>query len=353
MLQLVNEPHSCPDCAAGEVRDVTGRAEMLPELVRWCAGEREPPRSHLREELLVRAASVVAANATNSQEGAWILRQHLLEAIDDPGAHDLPRLRKACPRDDHEGAALRLVTKLEVASTLAEVQNLANELAERAAQENALVLTAWASALLRAGDALWSAAKRADECPLFAGDRTLAAELLGFGALAQNPLDAAADRDFVLDAIVGEARILELLSRVATDAIALMEDGSSAYVRSDAGSAPKDALVLVRERAIEASAAVPEALRIVRETPPTKAPLLELPSEARGALRAMRVALFHVVLDPTRIVVGEAHADEAIAAVRSGAYDVSYRVGSVQPLAELRRAIEASPLEPPPPRSAR
>jgi len=253
---------------------MTGRAEMVPELLAWTSSLPQD-RSLVREDLLGSAAHVTMLGKVGlvTKEDALKLRGALLAMYDEAEAGKLvladgeedvhmaveakltrdlgdvgKRLHTARSRNDQVSTALRLHVRDQAGLALADVASLVQELAERAALEReagvvlpaythrqraqpvsaAFVICAWSLSLLRAADALVAAFKRVNESPLGCGacsgtslpiDRDLTAELLQFDGVSVNALDTIGDRDFVLDWTWAAARVLLSLSRLATDVI--------------------------------------------------------------------------------------------------------------------------------------
>ncbi|MFQ6132579.1 MAG: argininosuccinate lyase [Armatimonadota bacterium] len=88
--------------------------------------------------------------------------------------------------------------------------------------------TAHAEALSRDADRLAAAYERTNQCPLgacalagtsFDSDRKLTAELLGFGGVVENSLDAVGSRDFVLEALSALAILAANLSRLCEEVV--------------------------------------------------------------------------------------------------------------------------------------
>jgi argininosuccinate lyase len=106
-------------------------------------------------------------------------------------------------------------------------------------------LMAWAHMLLRDMDRLRDCRRRTDAMPLGSGalagttyplDRERTAELLGFGAVTMNAMDAVSDRDFVIECVFCLSLVMMHLSRMCEELIlwstdefgfAEMDDGYS------------------------------------------------------------------------------------------------------------------------------
>jgi argininosuccinate lyase len=254
------------------------------------------------------------------------------------------RLHTARSRNDQVALDLRLHVRAEVRETTREAVALARMLLDRAEQSRTILipaythrqraqptsvgflLCAWASQLLRAAETAAFALGRLDRSPLGSGacsgsslpiDRQLTAELLGFRAPTINALDTVGDRDFALDWAWAASRILLSLSRLSTDVIdyATSEFG---YVRLDgriaAGSSmmPQkknpDVFELVRGESARSIGNVVALLTLVKGLPngynrdlqEDRAPLLETGPLVRGALRAVTLAIPHLVFDGER-----------------------------------------------------
>jgi argininosuccinate lyase len=190
----------------------------------------------------------------------------------------------------------------------------------------AFLLCAWASQLLRAGEALGFALGRVDRSALGSGacsgsslpiDRKLTSFLLGFSAPTPNALDTVGDRDFALDFTWGAARVMLSLSRLSTDVIdyATSEFG---FVKLDgsiaAGSSmmPQkknpDVFELVRGKTSRGVGNLMAMLTLVKGLPTGYArdlqddrqPVLDTGPLVRGAVRAVRASMIHLKFDPER-----------------------------------------------------
>ncbi len=335
----------CSICADGNfVRlDATGRDELRSELVGWADVRGEPL---VREALLARAAAVpMLRNAGVIGEESGGLLERLLAAYDAPEAIEV-----VLPDDAYDALALRLRVRVDGAAALGEIANLANELAERGGVEptHAYLFAAWAASALRAGDALWNAVKRADELPigasLAADHRAVAAELLGLSGMVESALDAAGDVDFAADFAWGGARVMATLARIGAEAEALLARGAKLHAEDDAAARAFFAGLGPSAAAIGAEATV--LLDVARSSPFGAAPwgearrvAIEHGAVVRASVRAMRYALYRLVLDGTAAPAPPERIAEILGALRASVYDASYRVGNVRPLDDVRRAI--------------
>ncbi len=250
------------------------------------------------------------------------------------------RLHTARSRNDQVSTALRLHVREVRAELLEEVVLLVLDLAERGRAEGDLVLpaythrqraqpisggflfSAWGNGLLRAARLL--AQVDVSECPLGSGacsgsslpiDRELTAELLGFtGGPTRNALDTVGDRDFILDLAWAGARILLSLSRLATDLIdyATREFGFvklGDVISAGSSMMPQkknpDVFELVRAKASHGVGQVVQMLTLVRglhagysrDLQDDRRAALGTGPLVKGAIRAVRLALPHVIFD--------------------------------------------------------
>ncbi|MEM1059001.1 MAG: argininosuccinate lyase, partial [Verrucomicrobiota bacterium] len=156
------------------------------------------------------------------------------------------KLHTGRSRNDQIATDLRLWLKHEVARDLEAVSALQRALVDWAAREEDIVLPgythlqrgqpvllghhllAYVEMLERDKGRFTDAAQRADVCPLGSGalagstlplDRKLVADLLGFGAVSENSMDAISDRDFVVEYCAASALLAVHLSRLSEDLI--------------------------------------------------------------------------------------------------------------------------------------
>ncbi|MGZ3456722.1 MAG: argininosuccinate lyase [Polyangiales bacterium] len=409
----MRQPHHNRRSMSGIARtSATGGGGMLQELLDWSTSL-EFDRRMIREDLLGSAAHVTMLSRARLVDvaDAKQLRDMLLamHAEAKAGTLVLPdeedvhmaveaelgkrlgavagRLHTARSRNDQVATDLRLHVRSEAAATLKDVAGLVGELALRASTETdtlipaythrqraqpttvAFLLCAWASQLLRGGEALGFALGRVDRSALGSGacsgsslpiDRKLTSFLLGFSSPTLNALDTVGDRDFALDFTWGAARVMLSLSRLSTDVIdyATSEFG---FVKLDgsiaAGSSmmPQkknpDVFELVRGQSARVVGNVMALLTLVKGLPTgynrdlqeDRRSLLETGPLVRGAVRAVSLALPHVTFDGVRteaaLADGSTQAtDLAEALVRRGVpFREAYKAVGVL----VRRAIDA------------
>jgi argininosuccinate lyase len=187
-------------------------------------------------------------------------------------------------------------------------------------------LLAYVEMLERDLDRLDHARRAADVMPLgaaalagttFAIRRDLAARELGFGALSANSMDAVSDRDFAVELIAAAALLLAHLSRLAEDLVLWASDEFGLIVLSSRwaeGSSimPQkrnpDAAELTRAKAGRVFGDLQALLTTLKGLPMTygrdlqedKAAIFDAAVTARGALRALTVAVESLELRPER-----------------------------------------------------
>jgi argininosuccinate lyase len=373
--------------------DATGAGGMIPELLTWSSSI-VPDRSFTREDILGSAAHVTMLRQVGLLEAAdaQALRAALLALYDRAAAGTLSladseedvhmavesllteqlgdvgkRLHTARSRNDQVALDLRLHVRDQAARTLADLAALIGELADRAEAERdvilpaythrqrampvsaAFLLAAWSMQLLRAGDALAVAVKRANESPLGSGacsgtslpiDRRVVSSLLGFESITQNALDTVGDRDFALDFTWAGARILIALGRLSTDVIdfttsefAFLKIGDQVAAGSSMMPQKKnpDMFELVRAKGARGVANVMHMLTLVkglsagyaRDLQDDRDAILSTGPMVRGAIQTVRLAFPHLTFDPARCLAavsdGSTQAtDVAEALVRKG-----------------------------------
>ncbi|HEY8075776.1 MAG TPA: hypothetical protein VIF62_16735 [Labilithrix sp.] len=335
----------CSICSDGNfIRlDATGRDEMRAELAGWkdvCGAPLD------REAMLARAAAIPmlrSAGVLGEESGAMLER--LLAAYDARESTEV-----ALPEDAYDALALRLRVRVDAAAAVGEIANFTNELAERGGVEDAhaYVFAAWAASAMRAGEALWSAAKRADELPIGASldaeHRAVAAEPLGISGMSESALDVAGDVEFAVELATGAARVTAALARIAADAEAWLARGAKLHDEADA---PARAFFAALGPASSAASADQAALLdAARRAPFGTAPwadarriAIDHGARVRASVRAMRYALYRLVLTGAPAPAPPARIGEILAALRAAVYDASYRVGNVPALDDARRAI--------------
>jgi argininosuccinate lyase len=156
------------------------------------------------------------------------------------------RMHTGRSRNDEVATCIRIVLRGELLGLMAEVNDLAEALVERAAENADTVipgfthlqhaqpttlahhLLAHADALLRDFDRLQDSCQRVNRSPLGAAafastgfdiDRKRTAELLGFEGLVENSMDAVSTRDFLLEALSASAILMVNASRLAEELI--------------------------------------------------------------------------------------------------------------------------------------
>ncbi|MBX3228491.1 MAG: argininosuccinate lyase [Labilithrix sp.] len=373
--------------------DATGKVEMIPELLTWSSSI-VPDRSFTREDILGSAAHVTMLRKVGLLEAddARKLRGALLELYDRAAKNELhlsdgeedvhmaiesllteklgevgKRLHTARSRNDQVALDLRLHVRDQAARTLADLAALVTELAERASKEKdvilpaythrqrampvsaAFLLGAWSMQLLRAGDALVAALRRANESPLGAGacsgtslpiDRRVVAELLAFGSITENALDTVGDRDFALDWTWAGARVLLALSRLSTDVIDFTTSEFAFLTIGDAVAAGSsmmpqkknpDMFELVRGKTARGVGNLTHMMTLVkglsagyaRDMQDDRDAVLSTGPLVRGAIQTVRLAFPHLTFNPERCLAavsdGSTQAtDVAEALVRKG-----------------------------------
>jgi argininosuccinate lyase len=145
-------------------------------------------------------------------------------------------------------------------------------------------------------------------------DREFLRERLGFSRISENSMDAAADRDFVLDALYAAAMIMLHLSRLSEDLILFSTEEFSFVSLPDGlctGSSlmphkkNPDALELIRGKASRSMGALFSLFTLMKGLPSTynrdlqeaHAPLFESLSSTRDALAIMALAVGGLSID--------------------------------------------------------
>ena len=249
------------------------------------------------------------------------------------------RLHTARSRNDQVALDLRLYVREQASATLRDAAVLASALADRAAREKDVLLPAythrqraqpisvaflvasWAVGLLRAADTVAYALDRL-EMPLGSGacsgtslaiDRALVARLLAMPVTA-NALDTVGDRGFALDFTWSVARVLLALGKIAADVVdystrefALVTLDGEIAAGSSMMPQKKNADVfeLVRAKSARGIGNVVALLTLVKGLPSgynrdqqeDRAALLDAGPLARGAIRAVAIAMPHVHFD--------------------------------------------------------
>jgi len=166
----------------------------------------------------------------------------LIEVLGDEGA----RLHTARSRNDQIALDIRLYLRDETDAMLAGIRDFQRILVTKASDNAEVImpgfthlqhaqpvlfahhLLAYVEMLERDLRRLHDGRKRLDVMPLGAGalagstlpiDRQKVAELLGFGKIARNSMDAVADRDFACELLAGLAILMMHISRLCEDVI--------------------------------------------------------------------------------------------------------------------------------------
>jgi argininosuccinate lyase len=156
------------------------------------------------------------------------------------------RMHTGRSRNDEVATCIRIALRGELLGLMAEVNDLAEALVERAAENGdsiipgfthlqhaqpttlAHYLLAHADALLRDFERLLDSYQRVNRSPLGAAafastgfdiDRARTAELLAFDGLIENSMDAVSTRDFLLEALSSSAILMVNASRLAEELI--------------------------------------------------------------------------------------------------------------------------------------
>jgi argininosuccinate lyase len=306
-------------------------------------------------------------------------------------------LHTARSRNDQVALDLRLHLREQVVQALEALAGLVEALVERAEADAAVVLPGYthrqraqpisagywwcaaASMFARDLEALGFVHRQLDVSPLGVGalagtslptDRHIPRALLGFSRLTLNGLDTVGDRDFALDFTYAVARCLLHAGRLATDVIDFASSEFRFLKLSDAiacGSSlmPQkrnpDVFELVRGKSGPAVGNLMALLTTVKGLPlgynrdlqEDRGPLLSSGPLLLGVVRALRVALPHLVFDAaTTLRALEADytqaTDVAEALVRTGvpfrtAYQlVGTLVSQAQALGQPLRTVAAA-----------
>ncbi len=342
---------------------------MLPELLAWSSSY-EHDRALVREDLVGSAAHVTMLGRTQiipladaralrdelqamygeAREGRLVLPDdeedvHMAveAALGERVGSVAGRLHTARSRNDQVALDLRLHVRDQAAALSREVGDLVASLADRAAQEQSVLLpaythrqraqpisgaflvAAWGVGVARAADAIGFALDRL-ELPLGSGacsgtslpiDRALVARLFAPWVPSCNALHTVGDRDFALDWTWAAARLVLALGRIASDVVDF-STAEFALVTLDgavaAGSSmmPQkknpDVFELVRGKSARAVGNVAALLTLMkglasgynRDQQEDRLPLLEAGPLARGCANVVRTALPHVHFDVER-----------------------------------------------------
>lgn len=166
--------------------------------------------------------------------------------IDEVGEEVGGKLHTAKSRNDQVAAAVRMVLREEILDMQEMTANLVDNLVELARDNTDTVmpgythlqvaepttfahyLSAYGEIFLRDLDRLESSYEKTDLCPLgacaFAGtsfpiDRDLTGDLLGFGGILENTMDAVGSRDFALQVMSTLAITMSGISRLAEEIV--------------------------------------------------------------------------------------------------------------------------------------
>ncbi|MGD6851093.1 MAG: argininosuccinate lyase [Candidatus Bathyarchaeia archaeon] len=245
----------------GRLGDVRG------DVAKFCSSRKDDAR--LAEAVLAinkaHVAMLTEEKIIKQQDGAKILcaLQKLDSAQLDPNAEDVHmaveetilaqtgpevggNLHIAKSRNDQTATALRMALRTEILTVMAETLGMQQALLEVAAKHTDTIIleythlqaaqpVTYAHYLLSHFDALGrdlqrlqSAYERVNLCPLGAGalattsfpiNRKKTAQLLGFGGVLENSLDAVGSRDFIVETQAALALLAVNLSRFAEDLI--------------------------------------------------------------------------------------------------------------------------------------
>ena len=228
-----------------------------------------------------------------------VIERALIDRTGDAGA----KLHTGRSRNDQVALDLRLWARDAADALRAGIAELQKALADLAGREGTLVwpaythlqraqpilaghaMLAYVEMLARDAGRLADARARADVCPLGSGavagsslplDRKRVAELLGFGAVSRNSVDATSDRDFLAELCFACAMLAVHLSRWAEDWIlcASTEFGlielDDAYCTSSSMMPQKknpDTLELIRGKSAAAIASLTGMLALLKGLP--------------------------------------------------------------------------------------
>lgn len=347
----------------------TGSGGVLAEVLRFTTSLPQD-RALLQEDLLGSLAHVTMLTAVKliPHEAGATLRRALIELIDEARRGDLilpeeedvhmaverlltarlgdaaGRLHTARSRNDQVALDLRLHVRESIRLALGALAKLLNDLAARAALEQATLMPAYTHrqraqpisvAYLLCGygmmfardiDALAFAAETVDASPLGVGalagtglpiDRQLVAKLLHFGQTTGNGLDTVGDRDFALDLCYAAARCQLHASRVASDLIdyassefGLVRLGDEIAFGSSLMPQKKnpDLFELVRGKSSQAIGHLVQLLALVKGLPTgyqrdlqeDRSAILSAGPLLVSVLEALRLGLAHVTFDGQR-----------------------------------------------------
>ncbi len=338
MTELVEWSSSIDDDAAFITHDLLGSAAHATMLGK--TGVIPSAHAHTLADALLSLARTGGAEVPmqGEEDVHMAVEAYLTKTL---GPDIAGRLHTARSRNDQVATDLRLFVRDRAASLLTETCALARALVERSVQEEdvtlaaythrqraqpisaALLILAWASQLVRAGETMAFALDHVNELALGSGacsgsslpiDRELTARLLGFPRVTINALDTVGDRDFALDFTWACARVLLALGKLSTDVVDFSTsefglvklDGS---VAAGSSMMPQkknpDVFELVRGKSARGIANVTHMLTLVkglasgynRDQQEDRAALLSSPAVTAGALRAVTLALPHVRFD--------------------------------------------------------
>jgi argininosuccinate lyase len=343
LAELVGWSSSTNDDRAFFQHDLVGSAAHVTMLARTGLVPAEDARAIRRELLGIR--EMAARGALPPFEGEEDVHMAVeAELTRRLGPSVAGRLHTARSRNDQVALDLRLFAREESAATLGAAAALVGQIADRAAREKdvllpaythrqraqpisaAFLLAAWGADLLRAAETVAFALERTDELPLGSGactgtslpiDREMVRRLLRFERVSLNALDTVGDRGFALDAVWGAARVVLALGKIAADVV----DGSTSEfglvrlggeIAAGSSMMPQkknpDTFELVRGKTAGAVADVVHLLTLVKGLPSgynrdqqeDRRALLDAGPRARGALRAVELALPHIAFDGVR-----------------------------------------------------
>jgi argininosuccinate lyase len=259
------------------------------------------------------------------------VEQRLIEKVGELGK----KLHTGRSRNEQVSLDTRMYVKEELARLDGDLKSLMEAIVGKARAEKTAImpgythtrraqvvpfahfLMAWYYALKRDRERVAEARTRADVMPLGSGalagstlglDRPFLKERLGFSRISENSMDAASDRDFVLDALYGAAMIMLHLSRLSEDLILFSTEEFSFVSLPDGlctGSSlmphkkNPDALELIRGKASRSIGALFSLFLLVKGLPSTynrdlqedKEPLFQGMAAARDACAIMKLAI--------------------------------------------------------------
>lgn len=259
------------------------------------------------------------------------IEQRLIEKVGELGK----KLHTGRSRNEQVSLDARMYVKEELARLDDDVKGLMEAIVRKAEAEKTAIMPGYTHtrkaqvvpfahfllacyyAFKRDRERVAGARIRADVMPLGSGalagstlmiDREFLRERLGFSRISENSMDAAADRDFVLDALYAAAMIMLHLSRLSEDLILFSTEEFSYLSLPDGlctGSSlmphkkNPDALELVRGKASRSMGALFSLFTLIKGLPSTynrdlqedKEPLFQSLASTRDACAIMALAV--------------------------------------------------------------